>query len=130
MEGSIGESSSRSESAYADYRKGLELLEDGDFAAAKEFLERAAESNPDKSSVREALGRAYFRLHDFRGAAEEFTAVVERHPVNDFAHFCLGRALSKVGDNDGARHHLALASNLRPERRDYRTYREQLARAS
>ncbi len=130
MEGSTRESSPSSENAYADYRKGLELLEDGDFAAAKEFLERAAESDPDKSSVREALGRTYFRLHDFRGAAEEFAAVVERHPVNDFAHFCLGRALSKVGDNDRARHHLALASNLRPERRDYRTYRERLARAN
>jgi tetratricopeptide (TPR) repeat protein len=124
------ESSPRPEDAYADYRKGLELLEDGDYAAAREFLERAAESDPDKSSVREALGRAYFRLHDFRGAVEEFAAVVERHPVNDFAHFCLGRALSKVGDNEGARHHLALAANLRPERRDYRTYRERLARAS
>jgi len=113
--------------AYTDYRKGLELLEDGDFEGAKDHLERAAESDPEKSSVREALGRAYFRLRDYSGAVEEFSAVVERHPVNDFAHFCLGRALSKVGETDAARHHLALASNLRPERKDYRTYRDQLA---
>ena len=50
-----------------------------------------------------------------------------RHPVNDYAHFCLGRALSLTGQRDRARHHLALASNLRPERRDYRIYRERLA---
>lgn len=115
---------------YLDYRRGLELLEEGDFAEARTYLERAAESDPDKSSVREALGRTYFRLRNYTGAAEEFAAVVERHPVNDFAHFCLGRALSKIGETDAARHHLALASNLRPERRDYRAYRERLAPAA
>ena len=114
---------------YFDYRRGLELLEDGDFAEARGYLERAAESDPDKASVREALGRTYFRLHDYSAAVEEFAAVVESHPVNDFAHFCLGRALSKVGDTEAARHHLALASNLRPDRRDYRAYRERLAPA-
>jgi hypothetical protein len=40
----------------------------------------------------------------------------------------LGRALSLTGQTDRARHHLALASNLRPERRDYRLYRVRLAR--
>jgi len=130
MAESIISSAEGDSSAYLDYRRGLELLEDGDFAGARGHLERAAASDPDKSSVREALGRAYFRLHNYSGAAEEFAAVVERHPVNDFAHFCLGRALSKVGDTDGARHHLALASNLRPERRDYRVYRERLTLTS
>jgi Flp pilus assembly protein TadD len=77
--------------------------------------------------VREALGRAYFRNRQFAEAATEFEAVVETHPVNDYAHFCLGRALSLIGQVDRARHHLALASNLRPERRDYRLYRERLA---
>ena len=56
-------------------------------------------------------------------AAVEFEAVVETHQVNDYAHFCLGRALSMTGQTDRARHHLALASNLRPDRRDYRFYR-------
>ena len=60
-------------------------------------------------------------------AAQEFEAVVERYPVNDYAHFCLGRALTLTGQRDRARHHLALASNLRPERRDYGIYRERLA---
>jgi Flp pilus assembly protein TadD len=76
--------------------------------------------------VREALGRAYYRAGRFAQAAVEFEAVVETQPVNDYAHFCLGRALSKTGRLDGARHHLALASNLRPDRRDYRFYRQML----
>jgi Flp pilus assembly protein TadD len=115
------------ESTYLLYRKGMELLEDGSFEEAAEPLAEAARRAPEKSSVREALGRAYFRSHRFEQAATEFEAVVETHPVNDYAHFCLGRALSLTGQVKRARHHLALASNLRPERRDYRIYREKLA---
>ena len=77
---------------------GVELLEDGSFEAATEPLAEAARRAPEKSSVREALGRAYFRNRQFEEAAAEFEAVVETHPVNDFAHFCLGRALSITGD--------------------------------
>ena len=115
------------DSLYTLYRRGIELLEDGDFEHAKAPLEEAARQAPEKSSVREALGRVYFRTHDYRGAVGEFQAVVETHPVDDYAHFCLGRALTKTGETARARHHLALASNLRPERRDYRIYRERLA---
>jgi Flp pilus assembly protein TadD len=116
-----------SESTYLLYRRGIELLEDGSFEEATEPLAEAARRAPEKSSVREALGRAYFRSRHFEQAATEFEAVVETHPVNDYAHFCLGRALSLTGQVKRARHHLALASNLRPERRDYRIYREKLA---
>ena len=115
-----------SEPTYTLYRRGIELLEDGDFEHATEPLAEAARRAPEKSSVREALGRAYFRAGRFAQAAEEFEAVVETHHVNDYAHFCLGRALSKTGEKDRARHHLALASNLRPDRRDYRVYRRLL----
>jgi Flp pilus assembly protein TadD len=117
----------RGESTYTLYRRGMELLEDGSFEEATEPLAEAARRAPEKSSVREALGRAYFRNRQFEKAAAEFEAVVETHPVNDYAHFCLGRALSKTGQTKRARHHLALASNLQPQRRDYRVYRERLA---
>jgi Flp pilus assembly protein TadD len=117
----------RGDSTFTLYRRGIELLEDEDFKEAAVPLAAAARRAPEKSSVREALGRAYFRNRQFAEAATEFEAVVETHPVNDYAHFCLGRALSLTGQTKRARHHLALASNLRPERRDYRHYRERLA---
>jgi Flp pilus assembly protein TadD len=115
------------DSTYDLYRRGMSLLERGDYDAAAVPLAKAAAREPGKSSVREALGRAYFRARRYREAAREFEAVVERYPVNDFAHFCLGRALALSGRSDRARRHLAIASNLRPERRDYRIYRERLA---
>ena len=52
----------------------------------------------------------------------EFEAVVERAPTNDYALFCLGRALLELGRPKEARKPLALAAQLRPERRDYRIY--------
>lgn len=115
------------ESTYDLYRRGMSLLECGDYNAAAVPLGKAAAREPEKSSVREALGRAYFRARRYQEAAGEFEAVVERYPVNDFAHFCLGRALTLSGRSDRARRHLAIAANLRPERRDYRIYRERLA---
>jgi Flp pilus assembly protein TadD len=114
-------------STFTLYRRGIELLEERDFEQAAVPLEQAARRAPEKSSVREALGRAYFRSGRFAAAAAEFEAVVEAHQVNDYAHFCLGRALSKTGDTERARHHLALAANLQPERGDYRFYRDQLS---
>jgi Flp pilus assembly protein TadD len=116
------------EPTYTLYRRGMELLEDGDYEHATEPLAEAARREPEKTSVREALGRAYYRAGRFHLAAVEFGAVVESHPVDDYAHFCLGRALSMTGQTRRARHHLALASNLRPDRRDYRYYRRLLDR--
>jgi Flp pilus assembly protein TadD len=112
------------ESAYDLFTRGTRLLEDGDFHAATVPLARARDLEPDKTSVREALGRALFRSQRYEDAAKEFSAVVDRAPTNDFALFCLGRSLQLLGRHHEARHPLALASNLRPERRDYRKYRD------
>jgi Flp pilus assembly protein TadD len=117
------------ERVYDLFKRGSELLENGDFAAAAIPLEQARSLEPDKTSIREALGRAYYRSGRFGPAAEEFEAVVERAPVNDFAHFCLGRALEKTGRRDRARHHAVLAAGMRPDRADYRSFRDRLRAA-
>ncbi len=119
----------RGEEVYDLYRRGSALLESRDFQAAAIPLERARALEPDKTSIREALGRAYFHAGRYAAAGEEFAAVVEQSPVNDFAHFCLGRALEKTGRRAEARRHLALAACLRPDRADYRAYRDRLRAA-
>ena len=111
-------------SAYDSYRSGLELLEQGDHHAAVVALPRAREVEPEAASVREALGRALFGAHRYREAAAEFQVVVDGAPTNDYALFCLGRALQLLGAHDDARRPLALAACLRPERADYRAYRD------
>ena len=109
---------------YELFQRGTRLLESGDFDQAVVPLRKAAAIEPEKTSVREALGRAYFRSRRYEQAAAEFEAVVERAPTNDYALFCLGRALMECGRPEEARKPLVLAANLRPDRRDYRIYRD------
>ena len=118
------------ESVYDLFTRGTRLLEEGDFHAATVPLARARDLEPDKTSIREALGRALFRSARYEQAAAEFEAVVERAPTNDYALFCLGRALMELGRLQEARRPLAQAAGLRPERRDYRIYRDRVRNAA
>jgi tetratricopeptide (TPR) repeat protein len=65
-----------------------------------------------------------FRTQHYEQAAEEFRAVIDRAPTNDFALFCLGRCLQLMGRHAEARQPLALAACLQPSRSDYRVYRD------
>ncbi len=118
----------RMDSAYDLFQSGTQLLDRGDFHAAAVPLARARTLEPDKSSVREALGRALFGAQRYREAAEEFEAVIAQHPTDDYALFCLGRSLQLLGRHAEARAPLTLAATLRPERADYRLYRERARR--
>jgi Flp pilus assembly protein TadD len=115
---------------YDLFTRGTSLLESGEFHQATVPLKKAATLEPEKTSIREALGRAYFRSRQFEEARVEFEAVVERAPTNDYALFCLGRALLQLGRPAEARKPLALAAQLQPQRRDYRLYRERAAKAA
>jgi Flp pilus assembly protein TadD len=117
------------EDVYELFKRGMALLDAGEFHQATVPLGKAARLEPEKTSIREALGRAYFRSRHYEEAAVEFQAVVERAPTNDYALFCLGRALMECGRPADARKPLVLAANLRPDRRDYRIYRDR-ARAA
>lgn len=108
------------EPTYTLYRRGLELLEDGDFEHATAPLAEAARRAPEKTSVREALGRAYFRCGRFPAAGSEFARAVEIDPVNDYAHFGIGMCAMRTGEPDRARGHLKLATVMRPEAEAYR----------
>jgi Flp pilus assembly protein TadD len=117
------------EDVYSLFQRGQDLISDSHWAQAVVPLEKARRIEPDKTSIREALGRAYFRSGRYREAAAEFEAIVELSPINDYAHFCLGRSLQKLGRQSAAGRHFSLACGLRPERSDYRLYRER-ARAA
>jgi len=109
---------------YDLFQNGTRLLEERDYHAAAVPLTRARDLEPDKTSIREALGRALFGARCYAGAAAEFEAIVEHAPTNDYALFCLGRSLQQLGRHSEARKPLTLACCLRPERRDYRLYRD------
>ena len=106
--------------AYNAYQEGVRLLDGKNAHAAVVALERARDLEPEKGSIRETLGRAYFRTGRFGAARAEFAKAVELDPVNDYAHFGLGLCLIRAGDTAAARGHLRLATVMRPEVDAYR----------
>src|SRR3954468_16509198 len=88
-------------------------------ARASVPLEKAKRREPEKASIREALGIAYFRLRRWAEAEAEFRAVLELSPTDDYAHYALGRALEKQGREAEANGHFKLASSMAPESRRY-----------
>jgi Flp pilus assembly protein TadD len=110
---------------YELFCRGTELLEAGHNHQAAIPLSRARDLAPDKTSIREALGRALFHAQRYEQAAAEFQAVIDRAPTNDYALFCLGRCLQLLGRHAEARKPLAQAAGMQPMRRDYRRYRDQ-----
>ena len=95
---------------YELYTRGTELLEAGHNHQATIPLARARDLDPDKTSIREALGRALFGAQRYEQAVVEFQAVIDRAPTNDFALFCLGRSLQMLGRHAEARKPLAQAA--------------------
>ena len=105
---------------YNLYRQGRAHLDAGLNAQATVALEKAKRREPEKASIREALGIAYFRIRRFAEAEQEFRVVLELAPVDHYAHFALGRCLEKQGRADEAFGHYKLASFFRPQSKEYR----------
>ena len=104
---------------YDLFQQGRGHLRKGMAAQATVPLEKAKRREPDKASIREALGIAYFRIRRWEEAEAEFRACLEIAPNNDYAHYALGRCLEKQGRGGEARGHYKLACSLRPERDEY-----------
>jgi len=108
-----------SETTYSLFQKGRQHLRRGMPAQATVSLEKAKRREPEKASIREALGIAYFRLRRWSEAETEFRKVLEISPVNDYAHYALGRCLEKQGHAAQANGHYKLARSLRPGSKQY-----------
>ena len=102
------------------FQQGRAHLEKGRAAQATVALEKAKRREPEKASIREALGIAYFRIRRWEEAEAEFRKLLELSPVNDYAHYALGRCLEKQGHRAEANGHYKLASSLRPGSQQYR----------
>jgi Flp pilus assembly protein TadD len=104
---------------YDNFQEGRRRLRQGRAAQATVPLEKAKRDEPNKASIRETLGIAYFRLGRYNEAAAEFRAALEISPVDDYAHYALGRCLEKLGRTSEANGHYKLARSLRPGEEAY-----------
>lgn len=92
--------------AYEAFTRGTALLNHRDYHQAVVALERARALEPEKGSIREALGRAYLSCREYGRARDEFQVAVNLHPTDGYAHFGLARCLDRLGEPAlAARHH-------------------------
>ena len=104
---------------YDYFQQGRQHLKQGMAAQATVPLEKAKRREPNKASIRESLGIAYFRIGRYDAAADEFRAILELAPTDDYAHYALGRCLEKQGHAAEANGHYKLAVSLRPGSKQY-----------
>src|ERR671937_1193297 len=101
------------------FQQGRAHLAQGMAAQATVALEKAKAREPEKASIREALGIAYFRIRRYAEAESEFRKMLELAPADDYAHYALGRCLEKQGKAAEANGHYKLADSLRPGTKRY-----------
>jgi Flp pilus assembly protein TadD len=104
---------------YDLFQQGHAHLKQGMAAQATVALEKAKKREPEKASIREALGIAYFRIQRWEAAESEFRTLIELEPANDYAHYALGRVLEKQGRVHEANGHYKLATSMSPQNEHY-----------
>ncbi|MCA1217490.1 tetratricopeptide repeat protein [Streptomyces sp. 8L] len=86
------------------------------FFDAKEYVTAArillglVEEQPEQVATRLLLARAYYHSARLRKAEAELRAVIERDPVEAYAHLMLGRTLERQGQAEEAGTHLRIAA--------------------
>jgi Flp pilus assembly protein TadD len=113
--------------AYDLLGRALEFLRTGHPHQAALLLARAKLIEPEKASIREALGRAHYLSGRAARARREFAKAVQIDPVNDYAHYGLALSCARTGERTRAIAHLKLAIAMRPGAEDYRRALERIA---
>jgi Flp pilus assembly protein TadD len=116
------------ESAYDLFSRGMGFLAEGHPHQAAMFLGRAKLLEPDKASIREALGRAWYMAGRAVRARREFAKAVQIDPASDYAHFGLALACERTGQRSRALGHVKLAIAMRPGVEHYERTLARLAR--
>jgi Flp pilus assembly protein TadD len=108
------------ESAYELFQRGQALMRSRHNAQAAVVLERAARAEPNKGSILEALGRAYFNSGQHDRSREAFERLLDVDPSSPYGHYALGQSLKRLGRTREAGTHLRLAVALDPGSALYR----------
>ena len=92
-------------------RAGL-LFEEKRYVEAAELLAALGDEFPQHTAARLLLARAYYHSAQLRRAEEQLRMVIERDPVEHYAHLMLGRTLERQGRSEDAAPWLRMAGAL------------------
>lgn len=99
-------------SASAHIRMAELLEKDGDPVVALVHAKQALEQDPGNPNYTYFIGTLLMRTHQLEEAARTFRTVLKQQPDRQAAHYNLGQALVRLGRQDEARVHLAVADSL------------------
>ena len=91
------------------------LFQDKDYVSAAKLLAEVVDEVPNQTGPRLLLARAYYHSAQLRRAEEQLRHVLDRDPVEHYAHLMLGRTLERQGRHDEAARWLRLAGALSGE---------------
>lgn len=86
------------------------LFEANDYTAAAKLLAEVVAEHPGQTGPRLLLARAYFHSAQLKHAEEHLRAIVDRDPVDHYAHLMLGRTLERQSRHEEAAPWLRLAA--------------------
>ncbi|ANS70419.1 hypothetical protein SLINC_8195 [Streptomyces lincolnensis] len=91
------------------WERALLLFDARDYSGAAKLLVPVVEEVPEQTGPRLLLARAYYHSAQLRRAEEQLREIVERDPVEHYAHLMLGRTLQRQGRKDEAEPWLRMA---------------------
>ncbi|WP_028932701.1 tetratricopeptide repeat protein [Pseudonocardia spinosispora] len=97
------------------YERAQMYFDAKDFVTASTLLDELVEDVPDETAVRVLLARAYFHSAQLHRAERELRIVLDRDPVDDYAHLLLGRTLERQSRHGEAARHLRIAEAMTGE---------------
>jgi Tfp pilus assembly protein PilF len=100
------------------WERALLLFESGDHAGAARLLADVVAEHPGQTGPRLLLARAYYHSAQLRRAEEELRAVIDRDPVDHYAHLLLGRTLERQSRHEEAAPWLRMAAAFAGETAD------------
>ncbi|MBD0839828.1 MULTISPECIES: tetratricopeptide repeat protein [unclassified Streptomyces] len=100
----------REETTVERWERARLLFDAKDYIGAARLLADVVEEAPEQNGPRLLLARAYYHSAQLRRAEEQLRKVIERDPVEHYAHLMLGRTLERQGRRDEAGPWLRLAA--------------------
>ncbi|AKH81886.1 hypothetical protein AA958_06330 [Streptomyces sp. CNQ-509] len=100
------------EDAASRWERAGALFDSKDYVGAAKLLTAVVEEYPDQVAPRLLLARAYYHSAQLTRAETELRAVLDRDPVEHYAHLMLGRTLQRQGREDEAAGALRTAEAL------------------
>ncbi|HET9170057.1 MAG TPA: tetratricopeptide repeat protein [Actinospica sp.] len=98
------------ESALERWERAQLLFEAKDYIKAAQLLADVVDEVPELTAPRLLLARSYYHSAQLGRAESQLRAIVERDPVEHYAHLMLGRTLERQGRRDEAEQWLRLAA--------------------